>query len=323
MQNYLKLSLALGLVSLLGSKAVADPARIESPWANVPMRFAIAPGQSMQDAIIHARSEARAAALRQAWRASGHQATSNPPVVKSGEFSGKPNVTQAPDGVSLEVNFTTDTPGLEAIDACFYSQTSGQGWCELYFSTYGAPPMTSGKVTIEYPDLFGHYAAAGTWTLEYLEIVDNSGNYSTYDQTQLASLFPSLDITLTNKATSDTAPPMVSTGKVLTPIVHLSTAPSFGTKLDVSDNLSGVSQAYVIVCEPGGSTYCYDAYADQSSQLLSGEVQPWAFLGSSAPTGTWSIYGYGICDWANNCTFDSNSSDVKSLFGTTTFKVKN
>jgi len=325
MGTFFRLSLGLGAACLLAGSATADPVRIASPWTDMPKRFYVAAGESVRHAILRAESESRAAEIRQEWLASGHKPTAfNSPTLVSGSLSGSPDVSKAPDDISLQVKFTTDAPGLASVSACFNSATSAQILCEYYYGTYGAPPLTNGSLTMAYPNTFGHYAAAGTWTLNSVEIIDNAGGYADYDQSQLASLFPSLNFKLINKAASDTAAPMVTTGSILNAkkTVHLSKLPSFGAELGVSDNRSGVNNAYVTVCPPANSGgYCVSAAVEPASPVTTGKVDAWGNLGSTAPTGTWTIDDYSICDWAGNCTFDDTQADIQSLFGTTTFKV--
>jgi hypothetical protein len=56
--------------------------------------------------------------------------------------------------------------------------------------------------------------------------------------------------------------------------------------------------------------------------LLSGKAKSFTNIGS-AITGQWTIQQLGVCDIAGNCLYDTNSADIQSLFGTTTFKVTN
>jgi hypothetical protein len=290
-----------------------------------PHRLVVYPGMSPELSAFGERDEARAAELRQAWLASGRPRPTTAPVIVSGKIlTPTLNVTVAPAAPEISVKFQTGPAGLAYIVAYYYSDTSGQLRYATYYAPgdFDAPSPAKGRLKIEQPiyGALGLYSAAGSWTLEQLTIADAAGNSTVYTGSQLASLFPSLNITVTNSGTPDTQKPVVTAGKILTPTVKLSSAyPSFRAKLTVSDNLSGVANVCVYVQEPGtGGGFCDDG--TPPSPLLSGTVDGDTIL-KGDPTGTWTIFGYQVCDVAGNCVFDDSAADVQALFGTTTFTV--
>lgn len=290
-------------------------------------RLLVYPGMSPQLSSIRARVEARGEALRQAWLSSGHPPTTTTPTIVSGKIlTPTLNVIMAPAAPQISVKFQTGPAGLSYIEAYYVSDSSGQVRYATYYAPgdVDAPSPTKGTLKIEQAvgGALGLYSAAGSWTLETLTIQDAAGNYAAYSGSALASLFPSLNFTVTNSGTPDTQNPVINAGKILTPTVKLSSAhPSFRTSLTVSDNLSGVASVCVFVQEPGsGGGFCDDG--TPPSPLLSGTVQGDTIL-KGDPTGTWTIYGYQICDVAGNCVFDTSASDIQALFGTTTFAVIN
>ena len=291
-----------------------------------PQRI-VYPGMSPQLSMIKTRVEARAAALRQAWLTSGNPRTTTAPAIVSGKLlTPTLDVTVAPAAPQISVKFTTGPAGLSYIIAYFYSDTSGQSRYAEYYAPgdVDAPSPTKGTLKIEEPvgGALGLYSAAGSWTLETIYIADAAGNFTAYDEDQLSSLFPSLNITVTNSGTPDTQNPVIAAGKILTPTVKLSSAyPSFRTQLTVSDNLSGVASVCVFVQEPGaGGGFCNDGVPP--SPILNGTIDGDTIL-KGDPVGTWTIFGYQICDVAGNCVFDTSPTDVQALFGTTTFNVTN
>ena len=293
-------------------------------------------GMSPQQAKLLSRLEARAAAARRAWLASGHETRTAAPAITSGELlTPNLNVAKAPAAPEVSVDYQA-AAGLSLISACFDSNMTTQTICSYYFVPFGLKGPTGGKVEIEEPysnntgDGVGAgisdgslslYAAPGDWSLSSLFIADISGAFVYYDQSQIATLFPGgSTINVTNSGTPDTSPPVILSGKVLTPVVKLSSPnPGFGAELTVSDNLSGIGQICVDVSAPNNTEYACDDNLPPSPQ--SRVVLAGTYIGKSAPTGAYTIADYSVCDVAGNCVFDSNSADIQSLFGTTTFTV--
>ncbi len=282
---------------------------------------------SPQQAQTLSRLEARAAVLRRAWLASGHKAPAAGPAVISGILL-TPNldVDKAPAAPDISVNFQA-AAGLSFISACFTSNTTTQTSCTVYEVPFGLSGPTGGKLRIRQPAGGGGslnlYAAPGAWSLTDLFLADMSGAVVNYNQSQIPTLFPGgSTINVTNIRTPDTSPPVITAGKVLTPVVSLSSAnPGFGVQLTVSDNLSGVGQLCIEVSDPNGGGYLCDATLPPSPR--SGKVETAVYIGNSVPTGTWKITYYSVCDVAGNCISDNNPADIQSLFGTTTFTVTN
>lgn len=316
-----------GFVRVLLVCAAACASSSVTDAQDLSHRLVVYPGMSPRYSALKARVVARAIALRQAWVASGHPPTTTAPVIVSGKIlTPALNVTTAPAAPQISVKFETGPAGLSYIQAYFVSDTSGQVRYATYYAPgdVDAPSPTKGTLKIEQPvgGALSLYSAAGSWTLASLTIQDAAGNYTSYSGSDLASLFPGLNITVANSGTPDTQNPVITAGKILTPTVKLSSAyPSFRTQLTVSDNLSGVASVCVYVQEPGsGGGFCDDG--TPPSPLLSGTVQGDTIL-KGDPPGTWTIFGYQICDVAGNCVFDTSPSDMQALFGTTTFTVTN
>jgi hypothetical protein len=290
----------------------------------------LVPGMSAAESQFLEIVKTQAAQRREAWIASGQL----PPIIQPQITSGKIltptlNVEKAPAAPELSVTFTTGSAGVGGIDAVFVSASTSQ----ILYSNYNPTSWpTQGTVafltpTGSYLGLYsggalGLYAAPGTWSLLELSISDRAGNYIVYTQSQLAAIFPSLTITVTNPLKPDTTAPVVSAGKILTPVVHLSSAnKDFAVNLTVSDDLSGVFQKCVYVTSPSNAgPFCDKSFT--ASPVVNGSVNAYFDLAGMAK-GTWTISGYFVCDVAGNCKQDLNATDVKNLFGTTTFTVTN
>jgi len=288
--------------------------------------LAVRPGMAPQQAKMLLRMEARSQALRRAWLAAGHVAPDAAPAITAGKVVKTDlNPIKAPAAPEITVTFQAPA-GLAHIGACFSSSTASQEICFQEVLPPGPTPPTAGNATIEQPGGEGGtlslYAAPGAWSLTDLYIIDASGAATAYNPGQIASLFTGgSTFQVTNNGTPDTADPVITAAKVLTPVVRLSSPnPAFGAQLTVSDNLSGVGEICIDVMDPHGNEY--SCGYDVPSSPRSGAVDTGTSIaGGSA--GTWTIYDYDVCDVAGNCVYDANPSDIQSLFGTTTFKVKN
>jgi hypothetical protein len=287
--------------------------------------LAVGRGMPPQQAKMLLKLEAHSQALRRAWLASGHVVETAAPAITAGKLL-TPNLNpiKAPAAPAITLTFQADA-GLAHIGGCFSSSASSQELCLQDALPPGPPPPTAGNVAIEQPGGEGGsltlYAAPGAWTLTDLYIVDQSGAATAYNQSQIASLFTGgSTFEVTNTGTPDTAPPVITAARVLTPTVRLSSAnPAFGAQLTVSDNLSGVGEICIDVTDPNDNEY--SCGYDIPPSPRSGAVNTGTSI-AGGPVGTWSILDYDVCDVAGNCVYDDNPSDIQSLFGTTTFKVK-
>lgn len=111
----------------------------------------------------------------------------------------------------------------------------------------------------------------GTWTIDYAYVQDLAGNYSNYDAAQLAALGNTV-FTVASKA-YDLTPPVLVSGRVLTPSVSLSSfargtsdvPPFIGVSVKATDEgntgRAGVDYAFVEFCLADGS-HCIYAYGE-------------------------------------------------------------
>jgi hypothetical protein len=285
------------------------------------------------DSQFRRHVEQQASELRETWLASGRPLPRVVPSVTSGKIlTPALNVTVAPAAPGINVGYQTGPGGLGALDAEYVSNSTGQRLLSYYTAPKGALTASSASITVRQPNgsgdglydggALGLYAAPGTWTLVALTIVDQAGNFQTYNQSQLAPLFPSLTITVTNPLTPDTAAPVVSAGKILTPTVHLSSAyPVFEVNLTMSDNLSGVYLIFLCVLAPSSTAgHCSPNWPHVPA--LTGSVNAYVGL-SGVPKGTWTIQSLSVCDVAGNCIDNDTPPEIMALFGTTTFTVAN
>ena len=298
-------------------------------------------------AQMQGEAEARAAGLRRAWLASGHgdeAPPSIPPTITSGTMLVQSlDVTKPPAAPKVKLVFQTGNSGISSVYLYFYpASANGQ---QLYLShsvTYHSLPVTQGTWTLQDvgdgygSGAFNPYSSAGKWLLTSAYIYDQAGHYTSYGQAQLATAFGCsgstgcITVKVTNGGTPDVTAPVITAGKILTPQVSLSaTSPTFAADLTLSDDVSGVRYTSVRVCPPGTTSGCvsYTNYTTSPFRNGKNTNYDWVCGGTghcnTTPTGHWTIYSFGTCDVAGNCVYDSDTTDILNLFGTTTFKVTN
>jgi hypothetical protein len=270
--------------------------------------------------------QAKANQLRQAWLAAGHSAeeAQTPPVITSGRIlTPTINVQTAPATPKTQIQFKTFSADLAFVYVEYCSSKSVQLLAINYATAEGAPVGDSNPLTIEpAQSAFNLYSAPGVWTLFSIIIIDQAGNETAYGFQQLSTMFPSTTINVVNAGTPDITPPVILSGKISTPVVTLSGPhPAFGVSLTISDDLSGVGYANVYVFGP---TNLYERPSSIPVAIKHGVVTAWDYLGpsSGAVPGTYRVETVQICDVAGNCVNHSDPSYLQSLFGTTTFTVK-
>lgn len=292
-----------------------------------PLHVGIAPGQSPQAAVRAAKLAALAAQLRASWQArNGAGATpgfANPSITAGAVTTTTLNVVAALPAPMLSLSFSTDTPGLAAIDWEFASGTGNQSISGSYSSPQ---PLTTGTLVLQshYPEVGGtlsRYAEPGTWSLTFVSICDTAGDCQYYFAPALTSVIPQNTFTVVNSGKPDISPPTITAAKILTPTISLGAPnPAFAVTLTVKDTLSGVANAFVYIAQPG-STGGSATEALTPHPLLKGTLVAEDPISPTDPTGTWTIMGYRICDVATNCASDFTAADITKLFGKNTFTV--
>ena len=216
------------------------------------------------------------------------------------------------------VKLTVDAPaGVHALSAGFISP-AGQGYNESWIAA--APSITSGTITLQPAgQQMPFQAQAGTWQLSSVTIADGAGALTAYAGPQLAAWFPSLALTVINKG-SDTTPPAVTAGTILTPTVKLSSAkPYFEAGLTVMDLKAGVKSGSIELMSPDGKVVVAEGYG--AAPVKNGKLLVAAKLTTaSGATGTWKVLACEALDVANMFAAPANCA---SLFSPATFIVAN
>jgi len=280
-------------------------------------------GESVQQAIQQARFKARMESSRAANPAPAPATSTDvkniPPSITGGTIVSTTLTVGQPTSIpTVQVSYRTGAAGLGGLELVFTSPDGNESLAVSY-APHGL--STRATVTVAQPSNVPYYTQPGQWPLVAAYIEDYSGNFVSYTQAQLATLFPSPMFTVVNNGPVDITPPVVTSGQILTPSVSLSSpVPVFAASLTGSDDVSGMYVPYVGILAPGASFSLVDQVT-MPFPLLAGTGTAYSTVFAGDPTGTWSISFYELCDVAGNCFFDQSPADIQTLFGTTTFQV--
>jgi hypothetical protein len=239
-----------------------------------------------------------------------------PKIISAQILTPNVNVQQAPATPAISIKYFA--PGALFCLIATLQSPFGQRYGEYYGDE--VPVNTSGTITVQtaiYPMTL--YTGPGAWNVTNLYIEDYKGNYNLYTGRDLAKTLPHPTIKIVNNSKPDLLPPTVSSGKILTPKVSVSSStPYFEVQLRVADNLSGV-YSFTLFLECQGGHTSTEAFAYAPSPILKGTITGGVDMSSfGSALGTWTIAGGEICDLAGNCRL---FTDIKKPFGTTTFKL--
>jgi hypothetical protein len=277
----------------------------------------IAPGQSVQSAILMAKLDA-ARAARPASTIATPGKVINPTLTAGSIPTSTITVGVANSLPVLQFTYLAKQQGLNAV---YFTFTSPNGGNSLNYQYNPRTDMRGGTITFSPNMNAPFYAQPGQWVLSSVLIVDNAFNFTQYTQAQLAALFPQPYITVVNNGPVDITPPVVTAGAILTPTVSQSSpVPVFEATLTGTDDVSGIDQGYVVITAPGSAFGQVDQLL-APFPTLNGTVTSYAPIYPFQPTGTWSITSYELCDVSLNCFVDSTPADIQALFGSTTFTV--
>jgi DNA-binding transcriptional MerR regulator len=162
-------------------------------------------------------------------------------------------------------------------------------------------------------------AQAGTWTFDYLYLVDDTGNYRYYYSNDLQSLGinpSSLNFTVSNSNSDTTAPVLQSLSLSSNSVDASSGEGRIGLSLQVSDNSSGFYYGSVVLRSPNGQQYFSIGLSDPSNLVngteLSGTYAGTSQLPQGAQAGTWTFSNLYLYDDAGNYRY-YYSNDLQSL----------
>jgi uncharacterized protein YjbI with pentapeptide repeats len=161
-------------------------------------------------------------------------------------------------------------------------------------------------------------ASAGTWTISYVYLVDQSGNYQLLTSTDLtAKSYPD-----TFNVTSG-APSISLTSVAISPqSLDVSAAPgSVSLNIGIADGLAAIHSVNALAYGPGSVSYASGTGSLVSGTTSNGVWQINLSIPQNASVGTWTIYYVEIIDGAGNARI-LYSTDIAPTFPDT-FKVSN
>jgi hypothetical protein len=262
--------------------------------------------------------------LRAAWLARGHSVQQlgaiSAPVITGGTVNASTiTIGNAGEFPSVQISYATGAPGLYAIEVTFVSPNGKTSYSGGYGTFYYTKRGTE-KFAIAAP--LSLYASPGKWSIASATIIDNAGTMTTYDASQLQPLFKNLSFTVINTGLVAKAPPKIISGKLLNTTVSLSAqVPFLKATITANDRREpGIYQAYVTISPPG-NPYAFYSILPNALPVKAGRIKANNVINPGSPTGTWSIVGFGVCDYAFNCSSSTDDSAIVALFGTDTFTV--
>ena len=293
-------------------------------WAAAPpaARIVVQKGESPFLAIQGAADQGRAAELRVQWLASGHNlapASESGPQITGGTVAAKTiTVGVAGEYPELTFSYSAGSPGFSSADFVFVSPNGKTTYAVSAFAPYY---KQTGTIRFQNASPVSLWAQPGVWQLSAATIYDIAGNKTTYDAGQLAGLFTNTAFTIVNTGMVDAVPPTIRAGKLISDTVSLSqNYPELKTQILSVDHGSGLYLGYVFI-QPPGASYYYASIAPEAMPVARDWIKAYNAFNTNDPTGTWTIIGYAVCDFAQNCAGSTTVSDVVKLFGTNTFTV--
>jgi len=314
--------------TLLVSAAIFAP--LLSASAEPAVDSALSASAPTPENKAHALIVEHAAKLRAAWAASGpHPAVTIFPSVVSGRvLTPTVDVQKAPGQPIVELTIAS---GLVKVSEISVTLSSPSGLHSItnpnvQVPTYPAAARQTLDILVQSPFAnggLGPYSESGPWKITNIMLTPETGDFISYDADQLALLFPSLTVHVTNADPADITPPIAGAGKILTPSVSLKAAtPVFAVSLPVGDKLSGVMSVDILITPPGTTFPSLGAFAELSAPLHWGTVTASLQLDPQKQVpGTYTITGISLCDFASNCRQENAPAAIKKLLGATTFRV--
>ena len=191
-------------------------------------------------------------------------------------------------------------------------------WSDLYAPVSGTLDIT------EIQEGLSQWAPSGDYWLTGADIADYIGNLTTYGEADVQSIFRNRVFRVEN-ALADNQLPIILDGTIKTPSVSLSSAHAvFQADLTVYDATSGVGYALIYVQSPDGQfTNLGGSWAPSPIRGQPGKLTvAYNFTHQSyLPTGAWKVTEVALHNYAGTVLDIKDASQIKSIFGTTTFQV--
>jgi hypothetical protein len=208
-----------------------------------------------------------------------------PPVLVSFTFSPTAvNTTTNSATVNVTAQVTDNLSGVQEVFT-YFNSPSGNQYARANLSLSSGNDLNgtwTGTATIQ------AFSEPGTWTVSYVYVGDNVGNYQEYYTAQLQALgFPtSLQVT----SVQDTQPPTLTTFTFSPIAVNTTTNPAtINVTAQVADNLSGVQEVFTYFNSPSGNQYARANLSLASGTDLNGTWTGIATIQAFSEPGTWTV----------------------------------
>jgi hypothetical protein len=222
-----------------------------------------------------------------------------PPVLTSFTFSPTAvNTTTSSATVTVTEQITDDLSGVQYANEIFRSPSGSQ----VAGCTSSLISGTNLNGTWQCTANLAAYSEPGTWTVEYVVVVDNVNNTQFYYTSQLQALgFPTqLQVT----SIQDSQPPVLTSFTFTPMAVNTTTSSATVTVTEqMTDDLSGVQYANEIFRSPSGSQVAGCTSSLISGTNLNGTWQCTANLAAYSEPGTWTVEYVVVVDNVNNTQF--------------------
>lgn len=209
------------------------------------------------------------------------------------------------DPVTLTADIVDDLSGISRAYAVYYSPNGiKNNRVELYYNSTTSKYEGSFK--------FNEYSESGEWVLAYIYLEDNKDNYTyVYDSTTYPSYETTMDFSLYKivlaGGITDTAPPVLNSVELLSSSpVTVGGYAKF--RVEITDDVSGVSRAYLGLTKPSGKSY----YASLSQ--VNGIYEASVPIDQYDELGDWKLHNVTMYDNAGNSVsvYDSSMMSIQS-----------
>jgi hypothetical protein len=194
------------------------------------------------------------------------------------------NTTTNPATINVTAQVADDLSGVQEVFT-YFNSPSGNQYARANLSLSSGTGLNgtwTGTATIQ------AFSEPGTWTISYVYVGDNVGNYQEYYTAQLQALgFPtSLQVT----SVQDTQPPTLTNFTFSPLLVNTTTAPAtVSVTAQVTDNLSGVEEVFDYFTSPSGTQYARANLSLSSGTSLNGTWTGTTIIPAYSEGGTWTV----------------------------------
>jgi hypothetical protein len=226
--------------------------------------------------------------------------------------------------LTVNLGLSDNVVGVSRVDIQAQPLSGNWGYANGSISTSFPVKRTTASVNLN----FWSNAEAGPWQITSVNVYDANNNVRSYNAAALAVLGNN-QFTVINPNASESVPPTLNAGKILTPVVSRAAPPRgeypynaarVGLELSVTDEgspkPSGLGAAYATLCLPDGWTCLYAYGNSMTPGAKSGKVLLGAQASGYTSAGVYRMQYLQLQDAQGNAIYlDQGSTDFDALFG--------